>query len=112
MKKLLIIFTLMSPYLFCAQESDSLGEVIISLPDSDTNKVHALVDLAAIHYHDNLDTSKILVTEALILAKKHNYTRGVGFSNTAMSGYFSDNLAKHPKLLKQAEGAWEMYIMK
>lgn len=88
MKRWLTYFVLFLSINTWAQETDSLINVIQSTKDNDTNKVHALVDLAAIHYHDNLDTSKILVTEALTFANKQKYTRGIGFSNTAMSGYF------------------------
>jgi hypothetical protein len=67
---------------------DSLNQVIKQTKNTDTNKVHALVDLAAIYYHDNLDTSQVLINEALKLSKKNKFIRGEGFSNTALSGYF------------------------
>ncbi|MCB9188363.1 MAG: histidine kinase [Flavobacteriales bacterium] len=88
MKFWITLFGIISVISIWTQEKDSLLDIISTSDDGDTNKVHALVDLAAIHYHDNLDTSKILVLEALHFAMHQDYTRGIGFSNTAMSGYF------------------------
>lgn len=88
MKNWITLWLLLFPFIFYSQEPDSLISIIENTDDNDTNKIHALVDLAAIHYHDNLDTSRYLITKALILSEKQGFTRGIGFSNTAMSGYF------------------------
>ncbi|TNE53035.1 MAG: tetratricopeptide repeat protein [Bacteroidetes bacterium] len=88
MKGWLLILLALLPAIAQSQDADSLKNIILKTRNSDTNKVHALVDLAAIHFHDNLDSSRLLITQALKLAKKQNYKRGIGFSNTAKSGYF------------------------
>lgn len=86
--KYLMLVLIMATFISNGQEADSLRRIIPQLEESDTNKVHAIVDLAAIHYHDNLDTSRLLLTQALVIARKQNYKRGEGFSNTGLSGYF------------------------
>lgn len=89
MRTLSLIIFFSTNFLFAQNRHiDSLNQVIKQTKNTDTNKVHALVDLAAIYYHDNLDTSQVLINEALKLSKKNKFIRGEGFSNTALSGYF------------------------
>ncbi len=90
MKRVLIVFLVMLINSVFGQEKeiDSLNNIITKSENTDTNKIHALVDLAAIYYHDNLDSSQLLISKALQLSRQNNFRRGEGFSNTAFSGYY------------------------
>ncbi len=88
MKSLLVCIGLLTHLLGFGQEEDSLLNLLNNRTEKDTQRVHLLIDLAAYHYHDNLDTSLLLIDQAIQLSKDIDFEKGRGFSNTAKSGYF------------------------
>lgn len=69
-------------------DSDSLLQAIQQHEAQDTHRVHLLIDYAALTFHDEALNGKAYIDEAIALSVKLNFKRGIGFSNTALSGYY------------------------
>lgn len=67
---------------------DSLLRLIQQQEVRDTHRVHLLIDYAVMTFHDQALNGKPYIEEALALSEQLDFERGLGFSNTALSGYY------------------------
>ncbi len=88
-----------------SQEADSILNILNTRSERDTQRVHLLIDLASHHYHDNLDTSLLLINQAIELAESIDFEKGRGFSHTAKSGYFFQKGSLDSALVYANKGA-------
>lgn len=70
------------------EELDSIRSFLDAHPERDTTRVHALIDYASLTYHDEALNGLPLIKEAIQISREVGFTKGVGFSQTALSGYF------------------------
>lgn len=108
--RLLLLLTFFSIFFFSSlsaqqQQRDSLLALIQQKETRDTHRVHLLVDYAVLTYHDEASDGKPYIDEALALSKELDFQRGLGFSNTALSGYYYSKGKLDSALMYATKGA-------
>lgn len=92
LKWICILFFILNPTLFSAQRKDidSLLKIeSLHKPKGDTTHIKLLCKISALYESVNLDSSLMLGEEAMNLAKKINYQKGIALSYTCIGYYYN-----------------------
>jgi two-component system, NtrC family, sensor kinase len=114
MKKLLAILILLLSFQYrCYSQKQGQEKIdslfsVLSIAEEDTGKVNTLDELVNEFRYSNVDTAMYFVKEALALATKLNYEKGIADSKL-MTGALNASLGKNDEGLKAANEALVLY---
>ena len=84
----LIFFSYISISFSQEKKFDSIKQVLKENKIQDTTRVSLLIDLTGYHQTRTIDSSLVLIDEALEISRKINFKKGEGYSLNALSTYY------------------------